>query len=272
MAQNGLFPVTYARHRDRYWKRLSSFHFVKGRSECPIVEKEVLPVAAAYPILFRKIETGVEPVAVLSLIPDAPTPFVAQDGRWLAGYIPSDLRCPPFQAGLSEQQADAEQGRLQLMVDETLGLVTDVPGDEPFFTADGKLTAELLRVRTFLQARAASAQQTQSMCSVLEELKILEPMKSYEGVSLPAGYLGVAAGRSNALSQAEKLTLFEFGAIRMIHAHQVSLSHLTWLSRAHEQSDRPEKSKHYTKNSDISRFLSAMAHAQQEELLEVGEV
>lgn len=272
MAQNGLFPVTYARHRGRYWKRFSSFHFVNGRSECPIVEKEVLHVAAAYPIVFRRSETTVEPVAVLSLLPDAPTPFVAQDGRWLAGYIPSDLRCPPFQASLPDRQFGTEENRLQLMVDETLGLVTDVPGDEPFFTEAGDLTAELHRVHTFLQARAASAHQTQSMCGVLDKLELFEPMKRYEGVNLPAGCLGIAAPRSNALSQTEKLTLLEIGAFRLIHAHQVSLSHLTWLSRAHEQSGWSRKPKHYTEDSDISRFLRAMAHAQREELLEIGEV
>ena len=121
MAQNGLYPVTYDKYANRFWKRFSSFSFARHQHLCPIVEHEVPLTAAAYPMVFRKSDNWVEPVAVLSLSPREPTPFVSGDGRWLASYIPSVLRCPPFK---TEQCTSRSENQMQLMVDETLGLVT----------------------------------------------------------------------------------------------------------------------------------------------------
>ncbi|WP_170415387.1 SapC family protein [Ruegeria atlantica] len=268
MAQNGLFPVTYARHRDRYWKRFSSYHFAKAQHACPIVEKEVLLVAASFPMLFRETEGGIEPVALFSLAPGAPTPFVSDDGRWLAPYIPSALRCPPFQAGLK----DHNECDLQLLIDETSGLVTASPEDEPFFTDAGELTPELSNVFRFMRAREASAIATQSMCNVIRGMDLFKPMTIHDNIALPAGYRSVDFQRLNALSQTEKLALLDAGAIQLLHAHQVSLSHIAWLSRAQKQLVQSKPKNQCTEDSDFSRFLTAMAHAQCDELLEIGEM
>ncbi|WP_282169468.1 SapC family protein [Ruegeria atlantica] len=268
MAENGLFPVTYERHSGKYWKRFSSYHFAETQQACSIVEKEILRVAATYPVLFRETGGEIEPVALLSLNPDAPTPFVSDEGRWLATYIPSALRCPPFQAGLPSK-TNCEP---QLLVDESSGLITDTPEDEPFFTDAGELTAELLNVLRFIQAREASAKDIRSVCKVIQEMGLFEKMTSYENVALPTGYLVLDVRRLKALSQTEKLALFDVGAIQLLHAHQVSLSHISWLSQAQEQLAKPKLQKQYTENSDISRFLTAMAHAHNDELLVTGEV
>lgn len=268
MAENGLFPVTYERHGDKYWKRFSSYHFAETQQACSIVEKEILLVAATYPVMFRETGGEIEPIALLSLNPNAPTPFVSDDGRWLAAYIPSGLRCPPFQAGLpSKTGCDP-----QLLVDESSGLVTDAPKDEPFFTDAGELTAELSNVLRFFQAREASAKDIRSVCNVIQGMGLFEQMASYDNVALPAGFLVLDARRLKALSQAEKLALFDVGAIQLLHAHQVSLSHISWLSQAQEQLTKPKLQSQYTENSDISRFLTAMAHAQNDEFFMAGEV
>lgn len=268
MAENGLFPVTYARHGDRYWKRFSSYHFAETQHACPIVEKETLLVAAAFPIVFRNNEGSIEPVALLSLKADSLSPFVSNDGQWLAAYVPSALRCPPFQAGWPIQPECSSQ----LLVDESSGLVTDSSEDEPFFTDAGELTAELSNVLRFISAREAAVIETRSMCDVIQGLDLLKPMAGYENVALSTGYLSLDTRRMNTLSQAEKHALLDVGAIQLLHAHQVSLSHIAWLSRVQEQLGRPKPTSQYTENSEISHFISAMADARNEELFVIGEV
>ena len=158
------------------------------------------------------------------------------------------------------------------MVDETLGLVTDSPGGEPFFVATGELTPEVKKVLKFLQARETSALATRRTCQNLQNLGLLKLLADHDGVELPAGTLGVDFQRLNALSQPEKLTLLEVGALQLVHAHQVSLSHLAWLSIAQKQAANTDNREKYTENSDVSHFLSAMAHARNEDDCLIGEV
>ncbi|MBO9447512.1 SapC family protein [Ruegeria sp. R14_0] len=269
MAQNGLFPVTYNRYGHRYWKRFSSFHFARHQHLCPVVAQEVLHIAAAYPMVFHETNNWVEPVAILSLSPHTPTPFVSDNGRWLATYIPSALRCPPFHTVRSDP---CHENSLQLMVDETLGLVTDSPGNEPFFTDSGELTEELQKVLSFFQTRETSAFATRRTCRTLQDLGLFTRLTVHDGVDLPAATLGVDMQRLNALSQSEKLTLLETGALQLVHAHQVSLSHLAWFSIVQKRAARTDTQKQYTENSDVSLFLTAMAHAQNEDRRLIGEV
>ena len=271
MAENGLFPVTYERYGDLYWKRFSSYHFAADQHSCPVVGHEVLHVAAAYPVLFQQNEATIEPVALLSLDPGYETPFVSDNGQWLASYIPSALRCPPFQANRFDKNAK-DNGGPQLYVNETLGLVSRSEKDEPFFINNNELTPELRNVLGFLGTRETSAENIRSICSVLQGLDLFKPIEDYEGVPIAGGFLSINGQRLSALSQAEKLVLLDIGAFELIYAHQVSLSHVTWLSQAQAQMKQGSINSAYTKNSASSRFLAAMAHAQNEELFLVGEM
>ena len=57
------------------------------------------------------------------------------------------------------------------------------------------------------------------------------------------------------------------GALRLIHAHQVSLTHFQWLSRAQSDAVRPTTKKEKNKGSNLPRFLDALVSAQQSETL-----
>ncbi|WP_170762976.1 SapC family protein [Ruegeria lacuscaerulensis] len=268
MAQDGLFPVTHARHGQRYWKRFTSFKFAANRTDCAVVFNEIQIAAAAFPIVFMKSERGMEPRALLSLRTGAPTPFLSQDGQWLAPYVPSSLRCHPFQAERTCTNETDSTCRFQLNVDESSGYVTRNPRDEVFFDANGKLSHELLEVQTFLKAYVAASEATQKLCRTIAKLGLLEPIETHGAVDLPCEAFGITSSRLTKLSQAEKLVLVDSGALQLIHAHQISLSHCEWILRAQQQLTQRAAPEKYTENSDISGFLYAMAKAQNADFLE----
>jgi hypothetical protein len=267
MAQNGLVPVTAARHGHQYWRRFTSYEFAANQTDCSIVMQEVSQIAATFPIVFRENGEGVEPRAIFSLSDQMPTPFVSQAGQWLATYVPSDLRCHPFQAQPLGPNAPDGSTLFQLNVDEASGLLSSNPTDEPFFDEAGKLSPELRKVQRFLQTRVTARATTLELCQTLKAMELFEPVDTHHGITLPYGTLGISTPRLKKLPQAEKLKLFESDAFLLIHAHQISLCHIAWLTRAQEQLAKQTPTKKYTENSDISGFLSAMANAQNDEVL-----
>lgn len=259
MTKNGVTPVTFSRHGQRSWRRFTSYEFARHLTDCPVVEAEILQVAAAFPIAFRKSDTEIEPVALLSLETMGPTPFVSNEGAWLATYVPSALRCPPFQASLGWT---GEAAHLQLLVDESLNLIDDNREGEAFFDETGELAPELKNIRAFLQARSVAAQETRQLCSVLEQMNLFSTLILYQGVRFPHGLLAVDAAVLAKLTPDQMAVLTQQDALRLIHAHQVSLSHSAWLQRAHQQSIRHSETQEI---SGVSGFLDAVAQAHQTE-------
>ncbi|WP_120632156.1 SapC family protein [Ruegeria sp. EL01] len=264
MAQNGLTPISSQRHGQRYWRRFSSYDFARNLTDCPLVEAEILQGAAAFPIVFKAADAGVEPVAILSMTYRASTPFVSADGAWLATYVPSVLRCSPFHASRLEPR-NATGYQFQLWIDETLGLVTDDPTDEAFFDEHGALTPELQKVSAFFQARIAAAEETAKVCNIIAEMNLFAPIADHHGIEFPDAALGVSTEAIKGLSQAQKTVLTNCGALRLIHAHQVSLSHSAWLMQAQLQADQAERQSGFNRTPGVSGFLGAMATAQQSE-------
>ncbi|MES0825000.1 SapC family protein [Ruegeria sp. SCP11] len=272
MAQNGLVPVTVARHGHRFWKRFTSYSFAATRTDCAVVLQELPQAAAAFPIVFKNTNQGIEPRAILSLSDSSSTPFVSPDGLWLASYVPSDLRCYPFQAEFISNETADQTPLFRLSVDEASGLISNNPRDEAFFSHNGTLSSALDDVRSFLQAREASKQATLELCRQIEALGLFEPMSSHNGIALPQGTLGVSTLRTKNLPVSEKLKLLESGSFFLVHAHHISLSHCEWLNRVQQQIVQANYLEKYTKNSDVSGFLCAMANARNDEILGISGV
>jgi len=224
-----------------------------------LVHTEVCQAAATFPILFRKTESGIRPFAVLSLT-QGETPFVSTQGRWLASYVPSALRCYPFSAETLIDTTPNSTPQFRLLVDEASGLVTDDVQDEPFFTAEETLTPDLCAVRTFFQNLTAAEAATDRLCGILDKMDLFAPLRHHDGIDLPPDWLGVDFAQIEALSPPHKLLLMNNNAMGLIHAHQVSLSHCAWLFKAQQ------KQLHRSPDSDspeLNGFLCAMASAQQ---------
>lgn len=228
MAKNGLFPVNLGRHSNRYWRRFTSYQFAAEMDACPIVISEFPQIATSFPIAFQSNEESFVPVAILSIVPEDASPFVDQNGRWRAPYVPSALRCFPFQSDTLGRNAL----RSRLIVNEDSGLVTRDPQDNPFFNNDGQLAMNLRNVQLFLQSRQVSAIETARLCSLIAEMDLFIPLAEQDGITMPQMYWGIDAGRLERLPDAYSLALLASGALKLIHAHQVSLSHCAWLLRA----------------------------------------
>ncbi|WP_298849073.1 SapC family protein [uncultured Ruegeria sp.] len=262
MAQNGLTPVTRVRHGHRFWRRFTSFDFARGMTECPVVEAEILHAASSLPITFRKSEHGYYPVAVLSMQQDQPTPLVSEHGRWLATYVPSALRCAPFQTQLIGPQNDSDT---ELLVDETSGLITDDPEDEVFFDKTGKLAPELKKVWAFFRTLNKSVGNTTLLCRVLADMGLFHPLASYQGVEFPCGHFGVDQNALRKIPSAHMSLLASNKGLRLIHAHQISLTHCVWLTQAQIRAHQVTGGSPTPTTSGVSGFLDALVTAQQKE-------
>lgn len=262
MAQNGLHPVSKTRHGHRYWRRFSDYGFARQKADCPVVAAEIHQVAAAFPVLFHRRDSFVEPLAILSLVGEAGTPFVSRNGMWLAGYVPSALRCTPFEIAPDDQDPEAP---VSLMIDEATGLVSDNPKDEAFFTKTGDLSPELQKVCAFLQNRRNAGQQTLALCRQIDKMNLYDPLTRHDGVDLPPGLLCVNEERLANLPIACSVALLASGALRLIHAHQLSLCHCAWVERAQRQAMAASTTRSIQTNPDVLEFLSAIADDQQRE-------
>ncbi|SLN73969.1 SapC [Falsiruegeria litorea R37] len=265
-AQTDLVPISKARHGHRFWRRFSSYDFARPLAEVPVVAEEILHCASAFPLAFRRSGpnsgSAVTPVALLSLIPEQDTPFVSHEGHWLGTYVPSHLRSHPFAS-----QTTGQQDQMALLIDENSGLITDNPRDEPFFAPDGTLSPGLAQVVQFSRTRAAAMQATEVLCATLEAMELFTPFISHEGVDLPVGLLTIDSGRLKSLPDAHLVLLARQDALRLIHAHQVSLQHCLWLDKASRQTGltkaTPDTDTTSPGNDALDGFLSALAQAQE---------
>ncbi len=265
MSKTHLKPLSFQRYGHKFWKRFTSFDHTRHVTECSVVAAEVFPVAAAFPLVFRKTESGVEPVAVFSLTEEAENPFVSETGIWLAPYLPSAMRCPPFDAEPMPRGGQVKDAQFQLLIDESLGLISDDPRDEAFYRETGALSSNLEAVKRFFQGRMSSAQTTKAVCDVLADMNLLAPLTQHAGCSLPKGCWGISPDGLNSLTNRQLATLTTCGALQLVHAHQVSLSHIAWLAQAQSRITQNPSSVDLSRKTNADGFLSALADAQTNE-------
>ena len=226
-------PLSATRHAGRFWRRFSSYDFARGRRLVPLALAEAEPVAASMPILFGQGEDGLEPQALLRIVPGGPSAFVSPAGLWLAAYVPSLLRVHPFSA------RSAGDGRMVLLVDEGSGLVTEAigggDGAEPFFDADGnpaKATSDLVDFFREREGSALNARRAVARLAALDLLRPFAPAKPRVPEGTWEGLLAVDRDRWAQLDDATHLELRRLGAVGLVHAHLVSMAQVAWLQQA----------------------------------------
>jgi len=261
MSATGLVPIEYERHAHRFWRRFVDFSFARKLRQSPIVAAEAGLAAAAFPILFQCKTKQFSPVILLSLFHELDTPFVSTSGIWRAAYVPTSLRCHPFSTGTNCRQ---RQDDICLMVDESSGLISDDPADEPFFQTDGALAPELEAVRAFFKSRERAVSETEHICNLINEAGLFVPAHQHDGLRLPHALFGIDTLQLNTLSPAHLSLLMKSGALAFIHAHQISLAHCKWLWHAQYQSgSNPQRLQDSTETETV-RFLGALAEADPE--------
>jgi len=263
-------PVSPERHGARRWRRFTSYAFARHLRDVSVVLAEIEPAASAFPLVFKQDTEGWDVLALLATSDKARGVFVTPEGKWRGTYVPSGLRAYPFVA-----EAVGGDGQNILMIDESSGLVTDNPQDEPFFEEDGQVAQPLAQVITFFQTRAASQKETRDAANALAKAGVLTELTPLRGMTPEdtAGYCMVDQAKLAALPDHLISDLWGIGALRLAQAQLVSTHHLGWITRiaAAGLGDTDHKAVHAQDTSPpqtVATFLSALADAQAAETSE----
>lgn len=234
-----LTPITPSRHAARRWRRNDSYAFAAVRAVVPLVGAELARAIVTFPVALIREGEGFVPAAVLGLEPNRNL-LVAEDGRWLGGYVPAALRAYPFALGR------VEEGQQLLCIDEASGLITDGPGGERFFDDDGKPAEAVRQVMDFLTQVEQNRAATAAACAALQAKNLIEPwpitLTTEQGERKIEGLFRANEAALNAMDDEAFLTLRKTGALPLAYAQLLSMQQLAVLGRfAQARAPRPQQ-------------------------------
>ncbi len=222
-------PLTPARHASLRWQRYASYRFAASEALLPVVAAELPRAAVCLPVAFVPDAAGVyQPVVVLGPEPGI-NAFVAPDGRWLASYVPGELRSYPFKVALTPD------GQKVVCVDEASGLIVqpEHSGAELFYGEDGKISPVVRQVVDLLEGLESMRPATLAATAALAAHGVLQPWQvqlEIEGrVHGLAGLYRVDEAVLNALSDEAFLALRSSGALALAYAQLLSIQHVATL-------------------------------------------
>ncbi|HET9823428.1 MAG TPA: SapC family protein [Burkholderiaceae bacterium] len=215
-------PVSAARHGKHSIEVGGTYTFSAGVNAVPLMAVEILRAATEYAVVFTAVGDDVMPAVVLGVKGDQNL-YLGPDGHWNAKYIPAFIRRYPFVFAAS---ADAKT--LTLCVDEAYpGLNTEGRGQR-LFGDDGRPTAYVDRVLTFLKEYQAHFVRTQTFGRRLKAAGVLEPMQAK--VTTPAGatlsltgFMAVNRAKLRALSGDQLAELAKTDELELIYLHLYSM-------------------------------------------------
>jgi hypothetical protein len=249
-----LTPITKQNHTEKSWTRFSSYAFASKDNLSPLAGAEIAKAVSALPMAFIKKQDHFFLVAVLSLIPGTNL-FVAPDGRWLGGYIPSVFRGYPFQLAKAE-----EKDKMILCVDEDSGLVHEgKAAGEPFFDETGELSQPIKDVMNFLnqveQSRAATILEAAS----LAEADIITewPLKIQDGDQEKSvtGLYRIDEAKLNTLEDETFLKIRKAGALPIAYAQLLSMGNIQIFEKLAKAQEQMNQAQMKTKTPDIQAIL-----------------
>lgn len=201
----------------------TNYRFASGELFVPIVYSELADVAREYPLVFLKDRAL--PVA-LTGIEQGVNAYVAEDGKWLANYVPGRIRAYPF--ALTEMPE--KPGEFAIAFDsEADQLGTD--DGQSLFDASGKLNAALQARIDLLQQIKQQEGRTGQMLKTLRDFGILveRSIRIKRAGGEDSQLTGMEVVDEKALNN---LSLDTFGELRdqgllpLIYAHLLSMANL----------------------------------------------
>lgn len=203
----------------------NDYRYAKGETLVPIVYDEMADIAREYPIIFPNNHSSL-PCALLGLEPGK-NAYVAEDGLWLATYIPAHVRRYPFTFASAEAQGN--QQRFMVFMDPEAPHFTD-PNGYAVFTADGKPTPHMENRFALLQQMQKVTPRTKEMVATLENSGILVEstvsIQKADKTNQITGFRVVDEKAFNALPDAAFVELRRAGVLPLIYAHLLSWANL----------------------------------------------
>jgi hypothetical protein len=223
---NTTVPVSRQRHGDTFLDATPHFGFSSNINSVPLTTVEFPMAVHDYPIVFAGNAGEITPAVILGLR-DGQNLFLTPDLGWAVRYIPAFIRRYPF-------VFSREDNRFLLCVDEQYEGVNKAGRGHRFFTPDGQPGPFVNTVMDFLQEYQTQFQRTQTFCSRVEQLGLLEPMQaqvvSEAGkTTLLSGFLAISRVRLKALAADKLAELVATDELELLYLHLQSMNNFESL-------------------------------------------
>lgn len=226
--------IQAAAHRDLRFSRDQPYGFARGEMLVPLAASELHRVAREMPIVFPNGQ-GV-PQALVGLEPGRNL-HVQSSGHWKGRYVPAYLKSYPFR--LAEQGA-AETGEKTFVVQiDRAAPHFDTLNGEPLIDDQGGPAPLLKQAQNALTTLYRDTRRAEQQVAMLDEHGLLMAQhiiinRGSEQERALTGFRVVDDKALAALSDKALASLRDAGVLRMIYAHQLSLTNLEDGLLAHE--------------------------------------
>jgi len=208
------------------WRRTQGIGFARTLQTVPLVALELTNVVLSLPVAIVPAgAAGWRVVAVLGAALGS-NACVGPQGQWLSRHVPAALRGHPFV--LQTDEAGGHEvgvtGELALLAEARVADPSPVPGLEPLWTEDGRLSPQVVRVQSFLQQVEQGVQALSVAAAQLHGAGVLAPWEP-DGAVMPldAPWHRVNESALNALPDASFVALRAGGALALAYAQLQSM-------------------------------------------------
>ena len=223
-----IIPLSSDTHRGLGLASDAPFAFATGSHLVPAIVDEFAAACADLPILFALQGDIPVPVFLTGLVPGRNS-FVSPKGMWTGKHVPAYIRRYPFILG------EVEGGTPVICIDDKAEVLKS-SGDRhlPLFKPDGSATDRLNACIALVTDYAAAAKRTDTMCTLLRDLKLLTPVTIQNKARGGAitGLHSIDNAALNALPDKDYLRLRANETLGAIYAQLISLRAIEHLSRA----------------------------------------
>jgi hypothetical protein len=209
-------------HQELRVAETTDWYFAAGEVVVPIVLSELADVAREYPVIFVKNKPT---VYALTGIEQGINAYVGKDGRWLATYIPAQLRSYPF--GLTS--VPHNPGEFVIVVDAEAPQLRSHSGSLLF---EGGQPSYFLQKRiNLLKVLQRAELFTYASVKAIQEAGLLKDQslsvkKADQQMTQLKGLQVVDEQKLNQMHPNEFARLRKQGALALIYAHLLSLANL----------------------------------------------
>lgn len=220
-------PISASRHAGKYWRPAADYGFARGQAVVVVGAAEMARAVLSLPIAFQRRNDRVLPVAVLGLNPECNL-MVAENGKWLGGYLPAALRAYPFML------RSMEDGKQVLCIDESADCLVSDPDGRPLFGDEGKPSTALEEVLRFLSLAKKSRQLADQASASLLRHGLLKPwtirVATRDGEKALDGLLQIDEAALGTLNGDALVDLRDAGALALAYCQLISIQHIALLA------------------------------------------
>lgn len=223
------------RQRAHGWRRHGGYPFAARQSLVAVLLNELSALLPTYPLAFARLAKGSYQFVALTGLHQSANLFVGADGRWLADYVPSQLRAYPF--ALLPLPGETEN-KFALGFDQSSGQYRETPdeaaGELRFFDEHGQMQPFMRELFEFMKASLSGMRLTQRAADALAHANLLTAW------TLPAdphnpeakahqGLYRVDEAALNALKGPALETLLQANALPLAYGQLLSMARIRRL-------------------------------------------